>query len=432
MPVLRLRRVEGSWSAVPSFMGIILALGLCVLALLVGLAQSTFAAAPKKSQSPGTNATWIKRFPPVYLDTAWSATTTRDGNVVVGIQTLGRELTPNYMVFAKLSPDGKLIWQQRLPNRETSGSQTCELPMKLREATDGTLLTAGTRCRDTWPRAWFARLDAKANPIWQVVPDKRIPIDQGPLPIDTYGWDIVEWGSGGGFLGLALGFGGQGSLWMLDISPDGQVTRSRSDFNALITDEFWWGVTDGGRTGEGVRVGFTTGSNLPDVRIGWLDRNLQFRDEASVTGPGREEMRVLDASPDGGFCALLTRSSDGIFLNVERHAADGAQIWRHVIDFELGSRLLALRDGGCVVSGGLEAAWGEKILRLRKYGADGEVVWNQVITGAFSPKSLVETPAGGLVITGYEIPPDRQGSVAYVLHIAPGDLGKENVKPSRR
>lgn len=302
--------------------------------------------------------------------------------------------------------------------------------MKLREATDGSLLVAGTRCRDTWPRAWFARLDRKANLLWQVTQDQGLPPGQGRIVTDSYGWDLLEW-EDGHLLGLGFGSSGEGSLWMLEIAMDGRVLRSRTAFNALQVDEFWWGISVGGRSAEGARIGFTTGSNLQDVRIGWLDRHFQFRDEASLSGPGREETRMLDASPDGGFCALLQVEAEGLFI--QRHAADGAQIWRRPVDNWLGSRLLALRDGGCLVSGGPEAEWGKgKTLHLRKFAANGDAVWNQDIAGAFSPRALVETPAGGLFIVGNEIPPNRQGSVPYVLYLVPEDLGKANVKPARR
>lgn len=124
---------------------------------------------------------------------------------------------------------------------------------------------------------------------------------------------------------------------------------------------------------------------------------------------------------------------EGEGLFVQRHAADGALIWRHGVEYELGSRLLALRDGGCLVSGGPEAEWGKgKILHLRKYAANGDMAWNQAIAGSLMPRVLVEAPAGGLFIVGNEIPPNRQGSVPYVLYLAPGDLGKANVKPARR
>lgn len=379
----------------------------------------------KKPAAKPTATTWVKRFPLVYLDTAWSATHTRDGNLVVAIQTLGQKSTPNYMAFAKLSPGGKLLWRKDLPNQEKYGAQNCELPMKLREATDGTLLVAGTRCKDSWSQAWFARLGANGDLRWEVRQDKSLPVSPGPVPTQSYGWDMVEWPDGG-LLGLALGFGGKGNLWMLDMGADGTVSRSRTD-HINIFDEYWWGISTAGRVGQDMRIGFTSGGSSVDARIGRLDRAFDFRDEASLTAPESEEMRALEPSPDGGFCTLLQRDTR---LYAQRHSADGRLLWKHEERSGHGTRILGTRDGGCLLAGGPES--GGASLRLLKYDADGQERWRQEIAGRWTPKSLLETPAGGLVVTGMEVPANYQGSVAYVLHIAAPDLGKAKLKPARR
>jgi hypothetical protein len=403
------------------------------LALLLATSPGTGAAAPGKKPAPGTPAptSWIKRLPLVYLDDPGAATLTRDGNLVVGIHALGREFTPNYMEFVKLAPDGKVLWRQRLANSESAGAQTCELPTKLREAVDGSLLVAGHRCRDTRPHAWFARLDAKANPLWQVTPYQGLPPGLGPVVTDTYGWDLVERGDGQ-LLGLGFGSSREGNVWWLDITAEGRVVRSRAAFWASQIDEIYRGLYTGGQSARGVRVGITTMNNPgKDVRIGWLDRNLQFRDEVTLAGPRDEEVWGLDASPDGGFCALIRVDLEGQY--VQRHAADGGLVWQRAIDDTLVSRLLALRDGGCLVSGGPEAERGTgKTLRLRKYAANGDLAWDQAIAGRLTPRVLLEAPTGGLFVVGYETPPNHEGSAPYVLYLAPGDLGKAKVKPAKR
>jgi hypothetical protein len=389
------------------------------------------AAAPARKPGQGASPSWIKRLPLVYLDDASAATLTGDGNLVVGIRALGREFAPNYMEFVKITPDGKLLWRQRLANSESAGAQTCELPTKLREAADGSLLVAGHRCRDTRPHAWFARLDAKAHLLWQVTPYQGLPPGLGPVMTDTYGWDLVEWG-GGHLLGLGFGTSREGNVWWLDITAEGRVVQSRAAFWASQIDEFYRGLSTGGRSANGVRIGITTMNNPgKDVRIGWLDRNLQFLDEVTFTGPRDEEVWGLDASPDGGFCALIRVDMEG--QRVQRHTADGSLVWQRAIDDKLASRLLALRDSGCLVSGGPEAEWGKgKTLHLRKYATNGDVVWDQAIAGSLTPRVLLAAPSGGLFVIGYELPPNRQGSVPYVLYLAPGDLGKTNVKPAKR
>jgi hypothetical protein len=403
------------------------------LALLLASSPGAGASAPSKKPAPGSSAgsSWIKRLPLVYLDDPSAATLTRDGNLVVGIHALGREGAPNYMEFVKLAPDGKLLWRQRLANSESAGAQTCELPTKLREAADGSLLVAGHRCRDTRPHAWFARLDAKASLLWQVTPYQGLPASLGPVMTDTYGWDLVE-REDGHLLGLGFGTSREGNVWWLDITAAGRVAQSRAAFWASQIDESYRGLNTGGRSAQGVRIGITTMNNPgKDVRIGWLDRNLQFRDEVSLSSPRDEEVWGLDASPDGGFCALISVDLQG--QRIQRHAADGGLIWQRDIDDNLGSRLLALRDGGCLVSGGPEAERGRgKTLRLRNYAASGDLVWNQAIAGRLTPRVLVETTTGGLFIVGYETPLNHEGSVPYVLYLAPGDLGKANVKPVRR
>lgn len=401
------------------------------LALLVGCMEGALAAQKKNAQPSAAPASWIKRLPLVYLDDSGAATMTRDGNLVVGIHALGREFTPNHMEFVKLTPDGKVLWRQRLANSESAGAQTCELPTKLREAADGSLLVAGHRCRDTRPHAWFARLDGKANLLWQVTPYQGLPPGLGPVMTDTYGWDLVERGDGH-LLGLGFGTSREGNVWWLDITAEGRVVQSRAAFWASQIDEFHRGLSTGGRSAQGVRIGITTMNNPgKDVRIGWLDRNLQFRDEVTLTGPRDEEVWGLDASPDGGFCALIRVDMEGQY--VQRHAADGSLVWQRAIDHKLGSRLLALRDGGCLVSGGPEAEWGSgKTLHLRKYAANGDPAWDQAIAGRLTPRVLLEAPAGGLFVIGYETPPNHEGSVPYVLYLAPGDLGRDKVRPARR
>jgi hypothetical protein len=193
------------------------------LASVVGY---TGAVTPARKLGQGASSSWIKRLPLVYLDDASAATLTGDGNLVVGIRALGREFTPNYMEFVKLAPDGKVLWRQRLANPESTGTHYCELPTKLREAADGSLLVAGHRCHDTRPHAWFARLDAKANLLWQVTPYQGLPPDLGPVVTDTYGWDLVEWGDGH-LLGLGFGTSREGNVWWLDTRRrDGSCSRA--------------------------------------------------------------------------------------------------------------------------------------------------------------------------------------------------------------
>lgn len=400
---------------------------LCALTLLAvpldGIAASS---GKKKVQAAGNAGSWVKRFKPVYLDTAWSAVNTRDGNVVVGIQTLGARGSPNDMVLAKLDLRGKQLWQARVVGSDDgSGSQPCEIPMALREAADGSLLLAGNRCRASWPYAWFARLSPEAKLLWEAAPDTDTPLVPGKLPAQSYGWDVVEWPDGG-VLGLGLHTGSMGfSLWMLDIASDGRVNKQRADYNALF-DEYGWGVSAGATQNGRARVAFTVGENRGDTRIGWLSRDLEFNEELRHSTPDSDEARALRATPDGGYCLLLARDYARI---LERRDAAGALLWQHPI-VDHGTRLLALRDGGCVVGAGPES--GATSLRLRKYAKDGKVAWSQEIAGRWTPKSLLETPVGGLIVTGTEIPANYRGAVAYVMHISAADLGKANLKPGRR
>jgi len=404
-----------------------LAAALCAVTLLaVPIDVIAASSGKKKAQVAKDAGSWVKRFKPVYLDTAWSAVNTRDGNVVVGIQTLGAKGSPNEMLLAKLDLRGKQLWQARVAGSDDgSGSQPCEIPMALREAADGSLLLAGNRCRQSWPYAWFARLSPEAKLLWEAAPDKDVAIVPGKLPAQSYGWDVVEWPDGG-VLGLGLHTGSGGfSLWLLDIAADGRVNKQRADYNTLF-DEYGWGVSAGVADGQRARVAFTVGDNRGDTRIGGLSRELEFHEETRHSTPDSDEARALRATPDGGYCLLLARDY-ARFL--ERHDADGALLWRHTI-VDHGTRLLATRDGGCVVGAGPES--GATSLRLRKYAKDGEVAWSQEIAGRWTPKSFLETPAGGLIVTGTEVPANYRGAVAYVMHIAAADLGKANLKPPGR
>lgn len=411
----------------PSALPRALVAALSALTLLTVSFDGGAASSGKKKALVAKDAgSWVKRFKPVYLDTAWSAVNTRDGNVVVGIQTLGATSSPNEMVLAKLDLRGKQLWRTRVAGSDDgTGSQPCEIPMALREAADGSLLLAGNRCRQSWPYAWFARLSPEAAPLWEAAPDRDTPFVPGKLPAQSYGWDVVEWPDGG-VLGLGLHTRSGGfSLWLLDIAADGRVNKQRTDYNTLF-DEYWWGVSAGVADGQRARVAFTVGENRGDTRIGWLSRELEFHEETRHSTPDSDEARALRATPDGGYCLLLARDY-ARFL--ERYDATGALLWQHPL-VDHGSRLLALRDGGCLVGAGPES--GATSLRLRKYTREGEVAWSQEIAGRWTPKSFLETPAGGLIITGTEVPANYRGAVAYVMHIAAADLGRANLKPPAR
>jgi hypothetical protein len=398
---------------------------LCAATLLTVPIDGDAASSGKKRVQADAGS-WVKRFKPVYLDTAWSAVNTRDGNVVVGIQTLGARGSPNEMVLAKLDLRGKQLWRARVAGSDDgTGSQPCEIPMALREAADGALLLAGNRCRQAWPYAWFARLDPEAKLLWETAPDKDVPLVPGKMPAQSYGWDVVEWPDGS-VLGLGLHTGSSGySVWLLDIAADGRVNKQRADYNALF-DEYGWGVSAGVAGGQRARIAFTVGENRGDTRIGQLDRDLTFHEETRHSTPDSDEARALRATPDGGYCLLLARDY-ARFL--ERRDAAGALLWQHPL-VDHGSRLLASRDSGCLVGAGPES--GATSLRLRKYTKDGEVAWSQEIAGRWTPRAFLETPAGGLIITGTEVPANYRGAVAYVMHIAAADLGRVNLKPLGR
>lgn len=399
---------------------------LCALTLLAIPLEGGAASSKKTVQSTGNAGSWVKRFKPVYLDTAWSAVNTRDGHVVVGLQTLGASASPNEMLLAKLDLRGKQLWQQRVAGSDDgTGSQPCEIPMTLREAADGSLLLAGNRCRKAWPYAWFARLTPEAKLLWEAAPDMAIPVVPGKTPAQSYGWDIVEWPDGG-VLGLGLHTSSMGfSLWMLDIAADGRVNRQRTDYNAMF-DEYGWGVSAAATDGERARIAFSVGENRGDTRIGWLNRELEFNEEMRHSSPDSDEARALRATPDGGSCLLLARGYERF---LERHDAAGTLRWRHPVDSH-GTRMIALRDGGCLAGAGSES--GTTSLRLRKYTRDGEVAWSQEIAGRWNLTSLLETPAGGVIVTGTEVPANYRGAVAYVMHIAAADLGKANLRLPRR
>jgi hypothetical protein len=397
------------------------------------------AAAAGKQAAPGVKPTppavsWLKRLPGAYLDTAWSSLVTRDGNVVIGMQAMGKDDKPNVMSFAKLDMNGKLLWQQTLPPAPAgNGHQSCEIPMALREAADGNLLVAGTRCNHTlttyyqsWPYAWYARLDARARVVWETAPDRgaSMPTNQG-MP-QSYGWDIVEWPDGG-ILGLGLHTGGTGfAMWRLDMGADGSVKQQRADAN-MGFDEYWRGIWSAGVDGRGTRIGFSTLEQRGEARVGWLGRDLAFHDRASLTGPASEELHGLSATPDGAYCLVYKRDGNHV---LRRHGTDDSLYWELQLPTEPTTRVLAMRGGGCLLAGGIES--GAAGLRLARYDADGKPLWGQEIAGRLTPKSLQETPAGGLIVTGYETPADFRGSTAYVLHLAAPDLGRAGVKPARR
>lgn len=409
-----------------------------LIALLCAfIAPATLHAATSQESKPRSTVapTWVKRLHPGYLDTAWSATQTRDGHFVIAMQSLNRTADSNALVFVKLTPTGKILWQRRLSNPVSHGSQVCELPMRLREALDGSLLVAATRCLQTssaiWidHHAWFARLDPIGTLRWEVSRDRPpTVVQQGQPNLRAYGWDLVE-RPDGRLLGLAIGFGPDDlHLWMLDIDANGSVYRFRVSGARVNHDEYWWGVASAGHVEEEMRIGFSSGGVTHAIRIGRLDPELNYKDEVNVPATrGFNELRGISPAPDGGFCAL-TSESDALFI--ARYERDASLRWRLPLEQEPGTRILATRDGGCLLAAGMES--GTAALRLIKWGHDGKTQWRQTISGRWIPKELVETAAGGLFVTGSEVPANFSGSVAYALHIAPADLGKANLKPTQR
>ncbi len=386
-----------------------------------------------KSRSAGT-PTWVKRFQPGYLDTGWSATQTRDGHFVIAMQSLNHTAKSNALVFVKLTPTGRVLWQRRLSNHVPHGNQVCELPMRLRESRDGSLLVAATRCLQTSSairidhHAWFARLDPTGALRWEVSRDRPpTALKENKPYVSAYGWDLVE-RPDGRLLGLATGFGPDAlHLWMLEIDANGSVHRVRLGADYINQDEYWWGVSSAGHENEELRIGFSS-AGTHAIHIARLDPELNYRDEVSVPATrGFNELRGISPAPDGGFCTL-TSESDALFI--ARYERDASLRWRHPLEQEQGTRILATRDGGCLLAAGLES--GIAALRLIKWGYDGKTLWRQTISGRWIPKDLLETQAGGLFVTGTEVPANFMGSVAFALHVAPADLGKANLTPTRR
>lgn len=351
------------------------------------------------------------------------------------MQSLNRTAESNALVFVKLTPTGRVLWQRRLSNPVPHGNQVCELPMRLREARDGSLLVAATRCLQTSSairidhHVWFARLDPTGALLWEVSRDRPpIAVKEGQPYVRAYGWDLVE-RPDGRLLGLAIGLGPDDlHLWMLDIDANGSVYRFRVSDARVNRDEYWWGVASAGHDEEEMRIGFSSGGLTHAIRIGRLDPELNYKDEVRLPATmGFNELRGISPAPDGGFCTL-TLESDALF--VARYERDASLRWRHPLEQEPGTRILATRDGGCLLAAGMES--GTAALRLIKWGHDGKTLWRQTISGRWIPKDLVETAAGGLFVTGTEVPANFSGSVAYALHIAPADLGKANLKPTQR
>jgi hypothetical protein len=413
-----------------------MAIALAAATLTLASPGDVVAASKTAMAKPRTlaEATWLKRFPLAYLDTAWSSVATRDGHLVIGLQAMRKDDRPNHMAFAKLDAAGTLLWRVDLPPAPAgNGHQSCDIPMSLREAADGSLLVAGTRCNHTyttyyqsWPYAWFARLDGRARLLWETAPDRGTVAMPGQGMPQSYGWDLVEWPDGG-LLGLGLHTASLGyALWRLDISGEGALKNQRVNYNAGF-DEHWRGVTAATAGPRGVRIGFSSLDKRGDAHVGWVGRDLEFSDAASVAGEASEELQGIHAAQDGTYCMLYKRDNR-YFL--QHHGKDDATTWERELPGEPTTRVLAMRDGGCLLAGGIES--GNTGLRLARFAADGQPGWAQEIAGRFAPKSLAEMPTGALVVIGYEVPSDYRGSVAFVLRIAPADLGKAGVKPVRR
>lgn len=327
-----------------------------------------------------------------------------------------------------------MLWQRRLHNPVPHGNQICELPMRLREARDGSLLVAATRCLHTSSairidhHAWFARLAPTGALLWEVSRDRPpTALNENQPYVRAYGWDLVE-RPDGRLLGLATGFGPDAlHLWMLDIDANGSVKRVRLGADFINQDEYWWGVWSAGHENEEIRIGFSS-AGPHAIRIGSLDPELNYRDEVSVPAArGFNELRGISPAPDGGFCTLASER-DALFI--ARYEQDASLRWRQPLAEDSGSRILATRDGGCLLAAGPES--GLATLRLTKWGPYGGKAWQQEVEGRWTPKDLLETTTGGLFVTGTEVPANFMGSVAFALHVAPTDLGKANLRPTRR
>jgi enterochelin esterase-like enzyme len=284
-----------------------------------------------------------------------------DGTVTVGYAAAGSAGGLDAVV-TRLGPDRAALWTRQL------GTPANDRPYGVVPAPDGGVITAGYTRGDLDGQhpdspaddGFVARLDGDGEPAWLVqLGDPARPDRFYGLAAAPDGGAYVAGYSSGEFAGPS---NGDKDAVVARIAPDGEVAWTRQlggagedKALAVAADAagvYVAGVTSAGMPGtahQGGTDGWLAGLDPDTGEPQWM---------VAAGGPGSDLLGGVAVGAGGG--PVATGTLDGDLLTVA-YSAEGRRGWRTVTEaagYDAGADLVALPDGGVLVVGFSDSAFG--------------------------------------------------------------------------
>lgn len=368
-------------------------------------------------------AYWERVYGPTGDDTAASVRELPDGGfLVTGTSGWLSPHTPSILVL-RLTSGGDLVWARNFDDGATArGGAGVPTP-------DGGFLIVGQTTGGTDPDgdALVMKLDGDGNALWT----HRF----GGEAADSASW--IEAVSAGGYVVVgstySFGAGSQDlALWRLDAAGD--VAWSR--YYGTPANEFARNVEpmdDGGFVVAGTTLPASGGNS--DVYLVKSDATGEVEWSKSYGGTLPDELPFVRETLDHGLIVAAQSQSFGTNhfddLWLQRLDATGGVLWSKTSGYsgvDYGDAVAASADGGFLVLAEGQEGSGVIDAQLRKYDADGNLLWKKIYerpTYISSVPDLEPASDGGWVIAGGRWVSGSSPIQALVVHTDPEGLVPE-------
>lgn len=309
--------------------------------------------------------------------------------------------------------DGRLLWQRAFGGQET------DQILDLVTTADGDVFAIGhTRSSGAGESdLWFLRL-AKDGTVLnrRTLGGPQNDRARAAAP-DTEGGLFVT-----GFT-ASHGAGGR-DIWIMRLSPEGEPLWTQTLGDTGYDDGYdIIAMPDGGAAVTGfVWTDERRGFDLIVIRLSAAGETVWRR---SFHRAGFEAGTALDVTPDGGLVVLGTTSIDGLRdqdLWAIRLDANGAKLWERTYGGPKPEEpwgLAASASGGFLIAAQTFSQGNGGDIWLFRLTPDGAVAWERTFGGPQwdHPSSLLETPAGGILVGGHTASKGAGFEDGWLLHL---------------
>ncbi len=323
---------------------------------------------------------------------------------------------------------GDILWQQVL-----GGSDGEEWGYSLDSVSDGGILVSGSASSTDANISglqengdlWLVRLDPNGNPLWNRAYGGNGSDYSFSIKATPDGGSVIV-GTTGSSDGNIAGYHGNGDLWVIRLSPNGDRIWNRvyggnmtdEGGDILVTPDGGYMVIGYTMSNDGDPVGHHGGGDLWMLR---LDQNGSILWQKILGGSMRESGSSIVSTSDGGYAMTgNTYSADGDVTSnhgssdlwVVKTDGNGSVLWQKSYGgskLDWGHSITEMTNGDLMVAGVTASSDGDVHLNhgvgdvwVLRLSSAGDLLWEKTYGGNFSDNvwKMEPSPIGGAYLVG--------------------------------